>query len=1416
MNDSLYVPGQVLVEFKEGVGEAQQERVEKAAGTEGTIKELGPKDNETIDFIQVKNDQSVETAINKLEADPAVVNAEPNYIYDTNYTPNDPSFSNQWYLSNTGQTIKGQAGTPGADIKASTAWDITTGGDTTVAIIDTGIDFSHPDLASKIWQNVDEIAGNGVDDDGNGYIDDRAGYNTAGISQLSANTWWYFGRESNGRVAQSIKGTGEPLTHVGILAAKAGSPSVNIDVSVRAALTGPNLSTATIAPGEIGSSFGAVYKQLNTPVRLTSGQTYYVVIETNGADVNNYYGLADNYSLGSGYRADPYVDGVEHWYENGAWRDYPGDDFFFTTNPNAVAKDDNGHGTHVGGTIGAQSNNGVGVSGISQGAKIMPLKAGTSDGSLTNASIIEAIYYATNNGAKVINMSFGGSGQSSLTIAAVNYAHANGVTLVAAAGNSGGTSMSYPAGYNNVIGVGATTNRDAKASFSTYNSSVDISAPGQYVYATMPTYAVGLNNYGYAQNYDFLSGTSMAASIAAGVAALLRSHDPALSPDQVEAALKANADDLGAAGRDDSFGSGRVNALRTLGGNSSPGATPSATISATIAINSGSAYANSINVGFSNSATSSDAPITEMRFKNDGEAWSAWEPYAATKNWTLPSGDGAKTIQAQFKDANGNLSQEVSDTIIVDATAPAASLQTPRITTNVTKLARFKVTWAAADPAPSSGISSYDVQYKIVGGDWQDWTAGTTAASAYFSGRPGTNYAFRVRARDVAGNTGEYSGVRRTIVPFDNNSQISSRRGFGRLQTLGGSSYYLNTIRYSTEPDDSIVYRFNGTGVYLISTKAPDRSKAKIYLDGRYIKTIDTHSSGTLYRRVVFSRLSLGDGDHTVKIVNAGNRARLDIDALARVSQSAAAGGLTVVRPGGRAAVGDLAISEPTGDSVIPETADFATERFADPWDMSRYSDLAQGQHMSGLTDQRWGSGLFSARSTGYATVHPLFAGVDGVVFTGRDGYLNRINTTRYNRVSVRMYSDRRVVGKVYWFYNQTWNDFGRKSFIVEPGWHTYIIDPTSTGQWRGKPMGLRFDPANTGGVDLKIDWIRLYQQSDRRVGLTWTDEQPGGTAEIYLDRDQDPTNGNMDLLATRTAGRSNSYQWDPSAFAPDSYYLLVKKTGQAGVYSRRITINRAPLTEILDPDEQGGKDYAATETGNAWDMSQSSDVWYWREMNNVTFANGVMSGSPTNGDSHFHLRVPKGINTDVYHRLSFRFSYDGPYDYGGGTMARALWSSDHNKLELFQTMNDLPTYPTWETYTVDLNKVGIDGGTIGWNGIVNDFRFDPSEGSIRSRFHLDYIRIKADDSANRAFTIKWRDRKTSPLTTHVDLFYDTNKTGFNGRPIVRNRLQVGGVNKYVWRTANVPAGKYFVYAVASDDVNVTKTYSSGPLSISH
>ena len=307
----------------------------------------------------------------------------------------------------------------------------------------------------------------------------------------------------------------------------------------------------------MSSSAGVIYKQLDRTLTLAYGQTYYINVSTSNMNGSNYY---ETYFSGSSQ-----YGGGNYWYFDGSyWYSISSSDLFFYTNHNDVPYDENGHGTHVSGIIAAKSNNGRGVAGVSFGAKIMPLKALDYRGVGYSADITDAIYYAADNGADIINMSLGSYGRSSAMSDAIEYAYKKGVAVLAASGNDNTTAIMYPAGYENVIGVGATTNKDTRASFSNHNSSVDVSAPGDYIYSTLPTYTVMLNTYGLSRNYDYASGTSMACPVAAGVGALTLSRNPSMSPSQLALALEQTADDLGPRGRDNDFGYGRVNAYRAV------------------------------------------------------------------------------------------------------------------------------------------------------------------------------------------------------------------------------------------------------------------------------------------------------------------------------------------------------------------------------------------------------------------------------------------------------------------------------------------------------------------------------------------------------------------------------------------------------------------------------------------------------------------------------------------------------------------------------------------------------------------------------------------------------------------------------------------------------------------------------------
>lgn len=218
-----------------------------------------------------------------------------------------------------------------------------------------------------------------------------------------------------------------------------------------------------------------------------------------------------------------------------------------------------GHGTHVSGIVAAVANNGLGIAGVCPGCRLLNGKVLDNNGSGAYSWIANGITWASDNGAKVINMSLGGSVKSTTLERAVKYAWSRNVVVVAAAGNSANPSKTYPGAYTNVIAVAATNNLDKKAYFSSYGSWVDVAAPGENIFSTFPTHPYKINK---SLGYDFGSGTSMATPMASGVAALIWSTPYGTSNLSVRSRLESTADKISGTGK--YWVSGRINAGRAV------------------------------------------------------------------------------------------------------------------------------------------------------------------------------------------------------------------------------------------------------------------------------------------------------------------------------------------------------------------------------------------------------------------------------------------------------------------------------------------------------------------------------------------------------------------------------------------------------------------------------------------------------------------------------------------------------------------------------------------------------------------------------------------------------------------------------------------------------------------------------------
>lgn len=433
-----------------------------------------------------------------------------------------------------------------------------------VAVIDSGIDTLHEDLKSVLWVNPKEIPGNGIDDDKNGYVDDVHGWNFIGGKDgrnLKQDSYEgarvYHKYKSKFENADPATLTGDDaITYEMWAKAKAridsdGGSGADLfmlktalrnaeksDSVIRVAMkkdvyTGNDLDTFTaVSQAEKNAKAGFLYlfranKMMETTNKeFIEGFGEYVGMESKKAEAKDK--APENFR--AAITGDNEDDINDKYYGN----------------PDVMANTPF-HGTHVAGIIGAVRNNGIGMDGVADNVRIMAVRA-VPDGDEHDKDIALAIRYAVDNGAQIINMSFGKdySPQKKWVDEAVQYAASKGVLLVHAAGNDAknvDVKDNFPSPIyrdssgkaSNWITVGASGDAAAgglTASFSNYGKKeVDVFAPGVKIYSTIP----GGNTYGDAQ------GTSMASPVVAGTAAFLKSYFPKLSPQQIKYCIEKSA-----------------------------------------------------------------------------------------------------------------------------------------------------------------------------------------------------------------------------------------------------------------------------------------------------------------------------------------------------------------------------------------------------------------------------------------------------------------------------------------------------------------------------------------------------------------------------------------------------------------------------------------------------------------------------------------------------------------------------------------------------------------------------------------------------------------------------------------------------------------------------------------------------------
>jgi thermitase len=363
---------------------------------------------------------------------------------------------------------------------------------------------------------------------------------------------------------------------------------------------------------------------------------------------------------------------------------------------NSNTSDVLGHGTAVAGVAGAATDNGIGVAGVGWRTPIMPLVVLNASDYAAYSDVANAIIYAADHGVRIINVSICGTAASSLLQSAVDYAWNKGSLVFAAAGNNATSALTYPAACTRAIAVSSTEKTDTLSSFSNYGSWISLSAPGNYILTTK-----------MGGTYSQWYGTSFASPIAAGVAALALSVRPAMDRDTLLQLIEQNADDLGSAGFDSSFGWGRVNAYKSVAAAaaiSSDVSAPTVTIASPAPNTIVSGMVSLTGSAIDNSGVSKcDLYVDNSLGGSQGGAFSFnWD----SRNIT----NGAHTLTVSCSDAAANVGQasatvSVNNIAAVDTQTPTVVISAPAANSSVS--GQVAISISATDDVGVSQVSLY-------------------------------------------------------------------------------------------------------------------------------------------------------------------------------------------------------------------------------------------------------------------------------------------------------------------------------------------------------------------------------------------------------------------------------------------------------------------------------------------------------------------------------------------------------------------------------------------------------------------------------------------------------------------------------------------------------------------------------------
>ena len=454
-----------------------------------------------------------------------------------------------------------------------------------------------------------------------------------------------------------------------------------------------------------------------------------------------------DFTMGSGITIAILDSGIDSNHPDLAPNLVPG---YNTYDNNTDLADVCGHGTKVAGSAAAVANNAVGAAGIAGQSKIMPIRiAYLYNGSCWGnfSTIAAGVTYAADHGARIANVSYGNIPQSSAVISAAQYLMSKGGLLFASAGNSG-TDPGFPV-QSTIVMVGATDSADNIASFSSYGTYVMLSAPGVGVYTTV-----------MGGGYGGVNGTSFASPIAAGVAALMMSANPALSPTQVQNLLYSTSVDLGAPGRDNYFGYGRVDAAAAVAAARSAQA-PSDSQAPSVSITSPTGGSTVKGLASIQVSASDNVGVNRVDLKVNGSVVASDSASPYTFSWDSTTvADGTVSLVAVAYDAAGNqassstVSIKVANApVVADTIAPTVSISNP-VNGLVVSGNSTTVSVSASDNMGAAGIS---LSLYIDGALKAQGTGATLTYNWNTRKLKAGTHTVQVIARDAAGNSSSAS-----------------------------------------------------------------------------------------------------------------------------------------------------------------------------------------------------------------------------------------------------------------------------------------------------------------------------------------------------------------------------------------------------------------------------------------------------------------------------------------------------------------------------------------------------------------------------------------------------------------------------------------------------------------------------------